>query len=247
MARAIWHRWRERSRAEAGLPADFRPTGGLGGGDLAVLAQRLFWGWALLAGVALFFAWWMQRHGWWRALVDGDPSGISVVIALLGAVVTGWCGLRAWRLQREAQPGAADGGGWRGAYLDDLRAGHGEATALLSERTHGPHETAWWFTATAIKLGLLGTVVGFILMSTQLGRSQSFELAEVQQLLQQMTGGMAIALYTTLVGLVVNLWLGLQLLLLDRLADRLAADILADGATVTAVRPVSAAPAAKDA
>lgn len=73
-------------------------------------------------------------------------------------------------------------------------------------------------------------MVGFILMSSQLGKSQSFELAEVQQLLQQMTGGMAIALYTTLVGLIANLWLGLQLLLLDRLADRLAADILADGA-----------------
>ena len=54
----------------------------------------------------------------------------------------------------------------------------------------------------------------------------------MQKLLQQMTGGMAIALYTTLAGLVVNLWLGLQLLLLDRLADRLAADILADAAAV---------------
>ena len=40
--------------------------------------------------------------------------------------------------------------------------------------------------------------------------------------------GMAIALYTTLVGLIANLWLGLQLLLLDRTADRLVADILAD-------------------
>jgi hypothetical protein len=29
------------------------------------------------------------------------------------------------------------------------------------------------------------------------------------------------------VGLVANLWLGLQLLLLDRLADRIAADVLA--------------------
>jgi len=80
-------------------------------------------------------------------------------------------------------------------------------------------------------------------MSSQLGKSQSFELAEVQQLLQLMTGGMAIALYTTLVGLVANLWLGLQLLLLDRLADRLAADILADGTTVraaAAVRPAGA-------
>ncbi|ACB34064.1 hypothetical protein Lcho_1797 [Leptothrix cholodnii SP-6] len=239
-AMKIWSMLRACSRVEAGLPADFRPDVGLGGGDIAALAQRLFWAWALMAGVALFGAWWMQRHGWWRALVDGDPSGISVVIAVLAVVVTGWCGLRAWRLQGESRPGA---GHWRAAYLADLRAGHDHASALLSERTHGPHETAWWFAAAAIKLGLLGTVVGFILMSSQLGKSQSFELAEVQQLLQLMTGGMAIALYTTLVGLVANLWLGLQLLLLDRLADRLAADILADGTTVraaAAVRPAGA-------
>lgn len=232
----FWQSMRERNRAGTDLPADYAPPGRATAvpADLPALAQRLFWGWALLAGVAVFFAWWMQRHGWWRALVDGDPSGISVVIALLGAVVTGWCGLRAWRLQAEAQPGLAQG--WRATHLDELRRGQPEATALLSERTHGPHETAWWFTAASIKLGLLGTVVGFILMSMQIGQSQGFELAEVQKLLQQMTGGMAIALYTTLVGLVVNLWLGLQLLLLDRLADRLAADILADAAAAGAAR-----------
>jgi hypothetical protein len=39
---------------------------------------------------------------------------------------------------------------------------------------------------------------------------------------------MAIALYTTLVGLAANLWLGLQLLLLDRMADKVVAAILAD-------------------
>lgn len=197
------------------------------------LAQRLFWGWALLAGVMLFFGWWMQRHGWWSALIDGDPSGISLVIALLTAVVTGWCGVRAWVLQAQARTRPEDElegstASWRAAYVADMRSGREQAPQLLSERTHGPHETAWWFAAATIKLGLLGTVVGFILMSMQLGKSQSFELEQVQQLLRMMTTGMAIALYTTLVGLVANLWLGLQLLLLDRMADRIAADILAD-------------------
>ena len=70
-------------------------------------------------------------------------------------------------------------------------------------------------------------MVGFIVMATEIGKLPSFDIAQVQTLLKQMTGGMAIALHTTLVGLVANLWLGLQLLLLDRMADRLAADILA--------------------
>ena len=53
----------------------------------SALAQRLFWGWALLAGVAFFLIWWMQRHGWWARLIEGDPSGISLLIVLLGGVV----------------------------------------------------------------------------------------------------------------------------------------------------------------
>lgn len=222
----LWMILRGRSRAAAALPAEFAPQAP-GQLPLPQVAERLFWAWALMAGLMLFAAWWMLQHGWWRSLVEGDPSGISLIIVALAAVVTGWCGQRVWTLGTEAQSLA---GPWRQAYRDDLARAQPQAVQLLAERSHGPHETAWWFCAATIKLGLLGTVVGFIVMSTQLGKSQSFELAEVQQLLQQMTSGMAIALYTTLVGLVANLWLGLQLLLLDRLADRLAADILDDGA-----------------
>jgi len=191
---------------------------------IEALAQRLFWTWAGAAGVALFTAWWLQAHGWWQRLIDGDPSGISVAIVVLTVVVTGWCGLRAWRLQAQAAPGSD----WRLAHRADRRQAPDLALPLLAERSHGPHETAWWFAAAAIKLGLMGTVVGFIVMATQIGRVPSYDLAQIQDLLKQMTAGMAIALYTTLVGLVANLWLGLQLLLLDRLADRIAADILAD-------------------
>lgn len=193
---------------------------------IAALAQRLFWAWAAAAGLALFAGWWLQTHGWWRALVEGDPSGISVAIVLLSVIVTGWCGRRAWCLQSQARPGSA----WRQEHARERQRSPELALPLMAERSHGPHETAWWFAATAIKLGLLGTVVGFIVMATQIGRLPSFDLDQVQTLLKQMTAGMAIALYTTLVGLVANLWLGLQLMLLDRMADRIAADVLADSA-----------------
>jgi MotA/TolQ/ExbB proton channel family len=190
--------------------------------SVAAVAQRLFWGWAVMAGLALFVAWWLQLQGLWAALVRGDPSGISVSIVVLSVVVSGWCGQRAWRLQQQAAPGSA----WRMATATEHQRSPEIAAQLLAERCHGPHETAWWFAGAAIKLGLLGTVVGFIVMATKIGQVPSFELGEVQTLLKQMTLGMAIALYTTLVGLIGNLWLGLQLLLLDRLADRLAADML---------------------
>jgi MotA/TolQ/ExbB proton channel family len=192
--------------------------------SVAALAQRVFWGWAAAAGLALFAGWWLQSHGWWRTLIEGDPSGISVATVLLGVVVTAWCGQRCWLLQTMAQRGSA----WRTAFGRENTRSPDVATQLLGERTHGPHETAWWFAAATIKLGLLGTVVGFIVMATQIGNMPSFDIDQVQNLLKKMTQGMAIALYTTLVGLLANLWLGLQLMLMDRLADRIAADILAD-------------------
>ena len=194
--------------------------------SLSASADTLFWAWALHAGVMLFGAWWLQRMGLWAELVRGDPSGISVGIAVLAAICTVWVGRRARLLALEARP---SGGRWRAAWRADRAAGRPEAAQLLSERTHGPHETAWWFAAAAVKLGLLGTVVGFIVMSMQISRMQLFDISEVQTLLKQMTQGMAIALYTTLVGLAANLWLGLQLLLLDRMADQVAASILGDG------------------
>lgn len=194
--------------------------------DIAALAQRVFWAWSAAAGLALFIGWWLQAHGWWRSLVEGDPSGISIGTVALSVVVTAWCGHRCWLLQAMALPGSD----WRTAYAADHRRSADVAGQLLGERTHGPHETAWWFAAATIKLGLLGTVVGFIVMATQIGNMPSFDIDQVQNLLKKMTQGMAIALYTTLVGLVANLWLGLQLMLMDRLADRIAADILADAA-----------------
>jgi hypothetical protein len=188
---------------------------------------RLFWAWALHAGLALFVAWWAHARGLWKALVEGDPSGLSLGIVALSVAVTAWCGRRAWRLMHEAE-----GGAWLAAWRSDLARGGSSAThakEALAERTHGPHETAWWFCSAAIKLGLLGTVIGFVVMASEIGRMPSFDLADVQLLLRRMTQGMAIALTTTLAGLAANLWLGLPLLLLDRAADAVAAGILAGG------------------
>lgn len=192
---------------------------------VALGAERLFWGWCAMAGVTVFLLWWLQGRGAWRALVQGDTTGISAGIVAMSLVVTLWCGLRARHLQREARVDSD----WRRAYRRECASGHEASLHSLAERTHGPHETAWWFASAALKLGLLGTVVGFIVMSSQIGDMPSFDLDQVQVMLKRMTQGMAIALYTTLVGLVANLWLGLQLMLLDRQADAIAADILARG------------------
>ena len=66
-----------------------------------------------------------------------------------------------------------------------------------------------------LRLGLLGTIVGFILMLRPIGNIQDFDINLVQQLMIQMSAGMAVALYTTLSGLITSTLMKLQYLLLD--------------------------------
>ena len=72
-----------------------------------------------------------------------------------------------------------------------------------------------------IKLGLLGTVIGFIFMLSSVAQMETTDLNAAKLMLTQMSDGMRIALFTTLAGLSSGLILGIQYQLLDRAADRL--------------------------
>ena len=60
------------------------------------------------------------------------------------------------------------------------------------------------------KLGLLGTVVGFILMLSTMGDLGDFEAETMRAALQAMTGGMATSLLTTITGLVCGTLLRME-------------------------------------
>ena len=84
----------------------------------------------------------------------------------------------------------------------------------------GPIEFGWFMVDIELKLGLLGTNVGFILLGA-LTQTTQFDVSTMQKLLTQMSAGMGTALYTTFVGLIASMLLGLQYHLLDRAADEL--------------------------
>lgn len=111
-------------------------------------------------------------------------------------------------------------------YLQELQAipktQDKQLTAeLLGEVLRGQHQVGWFVTGLLIKLGLLGTVVGFVIMLGSMTHLSSLDIAQVQTLMQQMTQGMKIALNTTIIGLVGSIFLGLQYLMLDRAADQI--------------------------
>lgn len=189
--------------------------------------------WFTLGGLLLFSTWLLGVRGVWALLLESDPTGITLVIIVVFFAATLWCGARSRTLQQqrrwldEAAGGAHVEGGWASAYLQALRAAPRDADApldLLTEDTHGPHHTAWWVNGILLKLGLLGKVIGFSIMALEIGRIQSFDPSQSQDLLRSLTLGLGTALLTTMAGLVGNILLGLQLTRLDRYADGLVAD-----------------------
>ncbi len=61
-----------------------------------------------------------------------------------------------------------------------------------------------------IRLGLVGTVIGFIIMLQSLSDLENFDINLMQNLLKDMSLGMMVALYTTLTGLITAIILTLQ-------------------------------------
>jgi biopolymer transport protein ExbB/TolQ len=83
------------------------------------------------------------------------------------------------------------------------------------------HDFGWLVADMMIKLGLLGTVIGFIVMLGSVAVIENADIATIQNMLTDMSDGMRIALFTTLTGLLAGLLLGLQYHFLDRAAGRL--------------------------
>jgi len=200
--------------------------------DAAAAHEPLWLEWLALGGVLGFATWLLGVRGVWALLLRSDPTGITLVIIVVFATATLWCGARARCLQRERLAligtGATPVAGWAADYLAALAGPGGDADTaldLLLERTHGPHGTAWWVNGIQLKLGLLGKVIGFSILALTIGNAPSFDASQSQELLRSLTTGLGVALLTTMVGLVGNILLGLQLTRLDRYADLLVSDM----------------------
>jgi len=190
--------------------------------------QGLFLLWLAYMGLLVLAAWLLWNAGAWHRLMAADPTRLTLVIVLLFVGCSLWAGRRAWLLGQQRQAldaGALDPAAWSAASAPG--ADRGTWMQVLGERAHGPHEMAWWLNGIQLKLGLLGKVIGFSILALDLGQMQGFDPSQSAQLLKSLTGGLGIALLTTVTGLTGNILLGLQLMRLDRFADALVADALA--------------------
>lgn len=201
--------------------------------------------WALLTGACLFglqIAWTL---GLLQRVLLTDTTGLSAALILIYLAAAAYGGWRALELSRAHQaferlretvrsrgepPQPVSRYDWSIEYCLGLRRPQADRAALrevLEEQARGPHEAGWFVSSALLKLGLLGTIVGFMFMLGALDALKTLTYADLPQMLGRMGSGMGISLYTTLVALLANIALGWQNVMLDRSAERLVAGTLA--------------------
>lgn len=96
---------------------------------------------------------------------------------------------------------------------------------VLDGRCRGQFRFGYVVADLMLKLGLLGTVIGFIFMLGSLVDLNSIDINVMQNLLTQMSGGMKVALFTTLTGMSCGVLLNIKYQLLDWSVDNLLDDV----------------------
>ena len=114
-----------------------------------------------------------------------------------------------------------------------------DQTLLLrgfADALRGPNQFGSFASDALMKLGLLGTIIGFILMLAPIAGLDAADRASVKTSMGLMSDGMAVAMYTTLAGLVGSILIRIQYYLLDAATQRVFSDAVT--LTETRVTPV---------
>jgi hypothetical protein len=85
----------------------------------------------------------------------------------------------------------------------------------FADGLRGRLQVGWFISDAMFKLGLLGTLIGFIFMLSPINAIKTFDPLTMKAAMSTMSSGMAVALYTTLAGLVGGLILKLEYYFLE--------------------------------
>jgi len=165
-----------------------------------------------VVGIALLLL--AHVHGFVDQVLVADRTNLSLVIFL---VFLGGLGLCAWRILRTSreldlargfdplvESKAAD-------YLARLRGCLGDSRAVLADAlrlklSHGVVAVRH-VAGTLVMLGLIGTVIGFIIALSGVEPDSVSNIDAVAPMVTTLIAGLSTALYTTLVGSILNIWL----------------------------------------
>ena len=168
----------------------------------------------LLLAIILFGFWILNDQGLMQIVLKGDKSHISKAIIILWMITTiYWVYLsRIIYLDKSIIGNEKDFSLNLsiGKYIRDIDEDK-ETIIRVFESEYAKKLSFGWVAADiSLKLGLLGTVIGFILMLQPISELNNTSPDELKSALSSMSSGMAVALFTTLTGLVSSILIRLQ-------------------------------------
>jgi hypothetical protein len=226
----------------------------------ALLIWMIFTGLSVFAGVVLW------RYGFIRLMLVSDRTYISGLIAVLYVVTCCHCFWRTRAIDREGEAARRCRGVLSapdiatalaanaqalpaGLVTDHIRSlvtkaetqgsGRLDQTLLLrtlADRLRGSNAIGAFASDTLMKLGLLGTIIGFIIMLAPIAGLDAADKVAMKSSMGLMSDGMAVAMYTTLAGLVGSILIKVQYYMLDTATQRVFSDAVT--LTETRVTPV---------
>lgn len=187
----------------------------------------LFYRWMAfnLVGLAILLVFFVQ--GLVAPVFLSDSSHITYVIAALFAYGMVLCGYRVWKTAREINAVKSGGKGKLRDFVElSARTDRESVKEAFEIKLFARIAFVKYIASSLVTLGLLGTVIGFIIVLTQVPANAVGDTSQVGKLVAILTNGMGVALYTTLVGAVTNLWLNANYTMLRTGVVNLIAAIL---------------------
>lgn len=212
--------------------------------------------WVLLMMLIIMGAIVSYDYGLLTYLFEADRSRITVLIAVLYVGFSAHCLWILVELAREYRralqvkamlaaatdvPELPQGGGLIDGYMADVirsreHPSEVEGNAHLLMMSLGASfrrrtKVGTYGTDLLYKLGMLGTMVGFVMMLNSMGELSDFDVDTLRFALQEMIAGMAVSLLTTIAGLIGGILLRLEY----NIADALVTDISQTAVSFTEV------------
>lgn len=190
----------------------------------------------LLTGLEIFIWFYLYRNGYLHELIQSDRSQVSFIIVLIYLLATLYFIYISYLTSLQFNDLHADRGLQSHClpirqFFQSLAGQSAVAEKMvvllevLDTRIRSSYAFAFIVADLMLKLGILGTVIGFILMLGSLSNLNSVDITVMQTLLVEMSGGMKVALFTTLSGLLAGIALNLKFNLIDWAVDHLINDI----------------------
>lgn len=170
--------------------------------------------WVVLNIASFVFLFYLYVSGYLSLIVVNDPSGISLSIFIFTIIVTLLYGKSIFHVSKDLNCLIQRKHGEYVVYIKKLNEfknrRHNAWVDTIKMDIFNSTIILKFLSGVPVGLGLIGTVLGFIIMMNAIPASGATSATMAAVLISAMAKGLGTALYTTLVGAISSLWLMLN-------------------------------------